>query len=158
MLMTHLVIPTAAITLYIGLINMTWVSLTAHQWIELGMLLGFFIVWGAFSGPGTLFHNLSLAFDIFMQCFGWNKVLCITISSRAGLAARNGHPWWSYFVGAVMLAWWKNPAPTLKEKLLSHGEGAILADWQRTIASQKLLAGRDKEALKLIAQLESIAP
>lgn len=48
------------------------------------------LIVGALCKPKTLVHTFALSFDMFVQCLGWNDPVSVTISSRAGLAARKG--------------------------------------------------------------------
>ena len=54
------------------------------------VLLGLVLI-GAFCGPTTILHTLAVTFDVLMQGLFWNTPVPITISSRAGLAARKGN-------------------------------------------------------------------
>jgi hypothetical protein len=54
------------------------------------VLLGLVLI-GAFAGPTTILHTLAVTFDVLMQGLFWNAPVPITISSRAGLAARKGN-------------------------------------------------------------------
>lgn len=82
------------------------------------MLIAFilFLVVGAVVG-GWL-HAFAVGFDMFVQDLIWDAPIGITISSRAGLAARSGDTRLSKIVNAVMF----NP---------DHCELAIAADIQR---------------------------
>lgn len=54
------------------------------------VLLSILVAIGAFAGPTTILHTFAVTFDVLMQGLFWNKPVPITISSRAGLAARKG--------------------------------------------------------------------
>ena len=84
------------------------------------------LVMGAIAKGGTLLHSFAVAFDAFVQDLCWNDTLGVTISSRAGLAARRGVLWPQRIVNFIMLN--KN-----------HCELAIAADIQRAHAALSLL-------------------
>jgi hypothetical protein len=46
---------------------------------------------GALCGPTTILHTFAVLFDVLMQGLFWNQPVPVTISSRAGLAARKGN-------------------------------------------------------------------
>jgi hypothetical protein len=89
------------------------------------ILIGALIV-GTLAGPWTLMHSFALAFDVFCQCLFWNDALGVTISSRAGLAARRGIKWPATVVNTVMLS-------------DTHCEDAIQGDIGRAKASLAVL-------------------
>jgi len=89
-----------------------------------------FLVAGAIAGPCTLLHTFAVGFDLFTQQLGANNTLGITISSRAGLAARKGrNVWFSKLVNFLM----RNP---------NHCELAIQADIQRAQNTLAVLQDR----------------
>lgn len=92
---------------------------------DLLILLALLIA-GAIAKAGTLLHSFAVAFDAFVQDLCWNDTLGVTISSRAGLAARNGKFWPARTINFIMLN--KN-----------HCELAIAADIQRAHAALSLL-------------------
>ena len=87
------------------------------------------LVLGAIAKAGTLLHSFAVAFDAFCQDLFWNDTLGVTISSRAGLAARRGVVWPARIVNFIM----RNP---------HHCELAIQADIQRAEAALALLKGQ----------------
>lgn len=80
--------------------------------------LFFLLLVGAVSGPKTLLHTFAVAFDMLIQGVGWNMPISVTLSARAGLAARNGKP----LASRVICVLFFNP---------NHCEQAIAADIQR---------------------------
>lgn len=88
-------------------------------------LLGLLVV-GAILPPGNVFHSAAVAFDAFVQDLAWNDTLGVTISSRAGLAARRGLLWPQKAVNTIMGS-------------STHCVDAIAADIQRAQAALKLL-------------------
>ena len=85
-------------------------------------------VFGIFCANGTFFHSVALGLDIFIQTIIWNDSASITISARAGLAARNGKPLGAKIVNFIMCN--KN-----------HCEDAIAWDTARAQKSLKVLQG-----------------
>lgn len=73
---------------------------------------------GAFAGPSTILHTFAVLFDVLMQGLFWNTPVPITISSRAGLAARRGNMRAARVINFLA----HNP---------SHCEEAIVADTLR---------------------------
>lgn len=55
-------------------------------------VLLFLVLVGAVSGPKTVMHTFAVAIDMLVQGIGWNTPVSVTISARAGIAARNGKP------------------------------------------------------------------
>ena len=84
---------------------------------------------GALSGPKTLAHAFAVGFDMFIQAIIWNDAGGITISSRAGIAARNGKVLGARIINFIMF----NP---------NHCEQAILADVKRAQSALNLLQGK----------------
>jgi len=82
------------------------------------------LVAGAIAG-GWL-HAFAVAFDMFVQALIWDSATGVTISSRAGLAARNGKPLGAKIVNAIMLN-------------RNHCEEAIQADIDRAHAALVIL-------------------
>lgn len=91
-------------------------------WILISLL-----IIGAISG-GWL-HAFAVGFDMFIQDLIWNSATGVTISSRAGLAARNGKPLGSKIVNFIMCN--KN-----------HCEEAIVADIARANEALRILTGK----------------
>jgi hypothetical protein len=54
-------------------------------------ILVFLLILGALCGPHTLLHTFAVAFDMLLQGIGWNTPITVTLSARAGLAARKGN-------------------------------------------------------------------
>ena len=86
------------------------------------------LVLGAIAKAGTLLHSFAVAFDAFCQDLFWNDTLGVTISSRAGLAARRGVLWPQRIVNFIMLS-------------RTHCQDAIATDIQRAEAALALLKG-----------------
>lgn len=84
----------------------------------------FFLVCGAIFG-GWL-NAFAVGFDMFVQDLIWDAPIGVTISSRAGLAARNGKPLGAKIVNAIMFN-------------QNHCETAIAADIQRANEALVLL-------------------
>ena len=82
------------------------------------------IIIGALSG-GWL-HAFAVAFDMFVQALVWDSATGVTISSRAGLAARNGKPLGAKIVNFIMCS-------------KTHCEDAIQADIDRAKNALKIL-------------------
>ena len=76
------------------------------------------LIVGALCGPKTLLHTFAIAFDMLVQGIGWNDPVSVTVSSRAGLAARKGNTIWAKIICALFF----NP---------NHCEEAIAADTER---------------------------
>lgn len=110
------------------------------SWVMFFILI---LVVGALAGPSTLLHNLALTIDVAAQSLGCNRVLCITISSRAGLAARRGRDIWSSF---ICLVFWNQ----------QHCEDAIRADVERSLDSLQLLFDGEQKADAAIAYLRTL--
>lgn len=90
-----------------------------------------FTILGALASAKTLLHTFALMVDMFWQGVIWNDPIGVTISARAGLAARNGRT-----LGArVICTLFCNPL---------HCEQAIAADIARAKAALCLLAGNLK--------------
>lgn len=51
-----------------------------------------FTILGALASAKTLIHTFALMVGMFWQGVIWNDPIGVTISARAGLAARNGKP------------------------------------------------------------------
>ena len=81
---------------------------------------------GALAGVGTFLHSFAVAFDIFCQDVFFNDTLGVTLSSRAGLAARTGYLWPSKAINLLMFS-------------NTHCEDAITADIERATKSLQLL-------------------
>ena len=88
------------------------------------------LILGAIAKAGTLLHSFAVAFDAFCQDLFWNDTLGVTISSRAGLAARRGVLWPQRIVNFIMLS-------------RTHCQDAISTDIQRAEAALRLLTGKD---------------
>ncbi len=86
------------------------------------------LVLGAIAKGGTLLHSFAVAFDMFCQDLFWNAPIGVTISSRAGLAARRGATWPARAIDLLMFN-------------RNHCEQAIAADIQRAEAALALLKG-----------------
>lgn len=84
---------------------------------------------GAVAKAGTLLHSFAVAFDMLCQDLFWNAPIGVTISSRAGLAARRGTAWPARAIDLLMF----NP---------NHCELAIAADIQRAESALLLLKGK----------------
>lgn len=84
------------------------------------------VIVGAFCGTRTLAHAIAVAFDMFAQAAIWDAPIGVTISSRAGLAARSGAPRWANLICAMF----RNP---------DHCEQAIKADIARARQALELL-------------------
>lgn len=87
-------------------------------------LLLVLLVLGALASRGTLLHSFAVAFDMFVQDVIWNAPIGVTISSRAGLAARAGRPRLAKLIDALFFD-------------AGHCEKAIAADLER---AQKAIA------------------
>ena len=87
------------------------------------------LILGAIAKAGTLLHSFAVAFDMFCQDLCWNDTLGVTISSRAGLAARRGVLWPQRIVNFIMLS-------------RTHCQDAIATDIQRAEAALALLKGQ----------------
>jgi hypothetical protein len=74
-------------------------------------------------------HAFAVGFDMFVQDLIWDAPIGVTISSRAGLAARNGNPLGAKIINFIMFN--KN-----------HCEQAITADIQRAQEAIQLLTGK----------------
>lgn len=92
------------------------------------IVLAVLLVIGAIAKVGTLLHSFAVAFDAFVQDLLWNDELAITISSRAGLAARRGVLWPQRVVNFIMRS------PT-------HCQDAIKADLARAQQAIAVLQG-----------------
>ena len=88
------------------------------------------LVLGAIAKGGTLLHSFAVAFDAFCQDLLWNDTLGVTISSRAGLAARRGVLWPARAIDLLMFN-------------RNHCEQAIAADIQRAQAALAILTGKE---------------
>ena len=88
------------------------------------------LILGAIAKGGTLLHSFAVAFDAFCQDLLWNDTLGVTISSRAGLAARRGRTWPARCINLLMLS-------------RTHCEDAIATDTQRAEAALQLLTGKE---------------
>ncbi|MDE1906078.1 MAG: hypothetical protein KGH75_06455, partial [Rhodospirillales bacterium] len=104
--------------------------MSAHTWMLVA--LGLTLVVGALAAGNTILHTFAVAIDVLAENLGWNRVGCITLSSRAGLAARQGHGRWSMAIGFLFGSWpplskWRDLSAWCVA-LLQHGEGAIPAD------------------------------
>lgn len=88
------------------------------------------LILGAIAKAGTLLHSFAVAFDAFVQDLCWNDTLGVTISSRAGLAARRGVLWPQRIVNFIMLS-------------RTHCQDAIATDIQRAEAALQLLTGKE---------------
>ena len=84
------------------------------------------LILGAIAKGGTLLHSFAVAFDAFCQDLCWNDTLGVTISSRAGLAARRGTLWPARVINFIM----RNP---------HHCEQAIAADIARAQRAIQIL-------------------
>lgn len=83
------------------------------------------IVIGAIVQTGVLF-SFAIGFDAMVQDILWDDTLGVTISSRAGLAARAGRPGYAKVVNFIMRS------PT-------HCEDAIVCDRERAKKALELL-------------------
>ena len=59
------------------------------------------LIGGAMAKVGTLLHTMARAFDTFVQDTFWNDNLGITLSSRAGLAAKKGNTKYATFINLL---------------------------------------------------------
>lgn len=59
------------------------------------------LIGGAIAKTGTLLHTMARAFDTFVQDTLFNDNLGITLSSRAGLAARKGKTRYATFINLL---------------------------------------------------------
>lgn len=100
--------------------------LNVAESIHLFYIFVLLLVIGAVAG-GWL-HAFAVAFDMFCQDLIWDAPIGVTISSRAGLAARNGKPLGAKIVNIIMF----NP---------NHCEQAINADTIRAKEALKILTG-----------------
>ena len=89
------------------------------------------IILGALCGPKTLLHTLAVAIDMLIQGLGWNDPVSVTISSRAGLAARNGNTIWAKIICTIFF----NP---------NHCEEAIQSDIDRANEALTILNNSTK--------------
>ena len=87
------------------------------------------LVAGAVASPRTFAHVVVIAIDLFTSDVLFNTDLGLTLSSRAGISARHGKPFWSKVIGAVFLN-------------MNHCEEAIVADSQRAKDALKFLGER----------------
>ena len=83
-----------------------------YAYFFLGLLIA-----GAVLQSGIL-YSLAIGFDFMVQDILWENTIGVTISSRAGLAARSGLVWPSKIINLIMRS------PT-------HCEDAIAQDIQR---------------------------
>lgn len=115
--------------------------MTSHTALILFLAL---LVGGAIAAQATILHTFAVAIDVFVENLGYNRVGCVTLSSRAGLAARQGDARWERLI----------------ELLFGHGhcEQAIAVDAARNIDSLKVLYRDNKAALGLLKMLEVQAP
>ncbi len=106
-------------------------QLVWSAFVNTALLIVLFVllVAGAILPPGNILHSFAVAFDMFCQDLFWNAPIGVTISSRAGLAARRGKAWPARIVNAVMLS-------------RTHCEDAIATDIQRAEAAVALLKGQ----------------
>ena len=88
--------------------------------------LSLILVVGALAAPGTLFRSFALGFDMFCQSLLWNAPIGVTISSRAGLAARAGNCRMARFINFIMLS-------------DTHCEDSIAGDLERAEEARKIL-------------------
>ncbi len=95
--------------------------------LQIVVLLILLLVIGAVT-TGWL-HAMAVGFDMFVQDLIWDAPIGVTISSRAGLAARNGKPLGSRIVNFIMGS-------------TTHCEDAIAADIAR---AKKALAVLQQE-------------
>lgn len=98
-------------------------------WFHIVILL---VAIGAVAHAGTILHTISLAIDMLVQGIIWNAPIGVTISSRAGLAARNGRK-----LGATII--------NLLALNQQHCEQAITGDIARARAALNLLEGGKHE-------------
>ncbi len=84
------------------------------------------LVAGAILPPGNIVHSFAVAFDMFVQDLVWDAPIGVTISSRAGLAARRGTLWPARVINFIM----RNP---------HHCEQAIAADIARAQRAIQIL-------------------
>ena len=61
------------------------------------------LIGGALAKVGTLLHTMARAFDTFVQDTLFNDNLGITLSSRAGLAARKGNTKYATLINAMFI-------------------------------------------------------
>jgi hypothetical protein len=84
---------------------------------------------GALCGPKTVMHTFAVAFDMLVQGVGWNTPISVTISARAGLAARNGKPFGANVINTLFFN-------------RQHCEDAIDADIARAEEALEILRGK----------------
>ena len=97
---------------------------------EIAAVLILLLILGVVAKAGTLLHSFAVAFDVFCQDLFWNDTLGVTISSRAGLAAKKGKVWPARIINTVMLS-------------KTHCEDAIATDMQRARCALALLTGKE---------------
>ena len=90
------------------------------------MLTSFIVLLVLGAIVGGWLHAFAVGFDMFIQDLIWDAPIGITISSRAGLAARNGKPLGAKIVNMIMFN-------------QNHCETAIAADTQRANEALVLL-------------------
>ncbi len=88
-----------------------------------------FVAIGALSRAGTLMNTFALALDMLVAAFIWNDPVGVTISSRAGLAARNGRNLGASIINVLALN-------------QQHCEQAISGDIARARAALDLLGAK----------------
>ncbi|MDE1907424.1 MAG: hypothetical protein KGH75_13350, partial [Rhodospirillales bacterium] len=126
--------------------------MSAHTWMLIA--LGLTLVVGALAAGNTILHTFAVAIDVLAENIGWNRVGCITLSSRAAIAARHGRPGWSMAIGFLFGSW--PPVPKWRDlsawcvALLQHGEDAIPADADRNLTSLETLYAGKPDALAAI--------
>lgn len=95
--------------------------------MKIALALGLLLFVGALSGKRTLLHSFAVAFDAFVQGIVYDDPSCITLSSRAGLAARSGNTKWARLIGFAFFN-------------AQHCEQAIVADLSRAQETLRILS------------------
>ena len=92
-------------------------------------VLFFLLLIGAVCGPKTLLHTFAVAFDMLLQGVGLNMPISVTLSARAGLAARKGNT----LAAKIICTLFFNP---------NHCEEAITADIDRANEALAVLTAK----------------
>ena len=96
------------------------------SWFHLLILL---VAFGAIAKAETIIHTFALALGMLVQGVIWNASIGVTISSRAGLAARNGRKLGASIINVLALN-------------QQHCEQAISGDIARARAALDLLGAK----------------
>jgi hypothetical protein len=103
------------------------------------------LVLGAFANTGTLLHTFAVAFDALTEEIGWNSTAPLTISSRAGLAEKAGHPLWAKIIGTIFFR------PT-------HCKEALKGDQLRCIDGLRILMADRPDVITMLDYIEKLDP